>query len=113
MSARTDEALIQMSAGELAAAIARGEVSATEAVEAHIARIEQVNGALNAVVVKRYDEARAEAKAADEQPRPWRATGSAAWRAHHRQRMPRPRRNALHLRPLLARATSSPPQDDP
>jgi fatty acid amide hydrolase len=66
MSARTDEALIQMSAGEMAAAIARGEVSATEAVEAHIARIEQVNGALNAVVVKRYDEARAEAKAAAE-----------------------------------------------
>jgi fatty acid amide hydrolase len=66
MSARTDEALIQMSAGEMAAAIARGEVSATEAVETHIARIEQVNGALNAVVVKRYDEARAEAKTADE-----------------------------------------------
>jgi fatty acid amide hydrolase len=66
MGARVDEALIKMSAGELAAVIARGEVSATEAVEAHIARIEQVNGALNAVVVKRYDEARAEAQAADE-----------------------------------------------
>jgi fatty acid amide hydrolase len=66
MSARTDEALIQMSAGELAAAIAQGEVSATEAVEAHIARIERVNPALNAIVVKRYDEARAEAKVADE-----------------------------------------------
>jgi hypothetical protein len=66
MSARTDEALIHMSACDLATAIARGEVSATEAVEAHIARIEQVNGALNAVVVKRYDEARAEAKVADE-----------------------------------------------
>jgi fatty acid amide hydrolase len=66
MSARADEALIKMSAGELAAAIARGEVSASEAVEARIARIEQVNGALNAVVVKRYAEARAEAKAADE-----------------------------------------------
>ena len=66
MSARTDETLIQLSAGELAAAIARGEVSAVEAVEAHIARIEQVNRALNAVVVKRYNEARAEARAADE-----------------------------------------------
>ncbi|HEY7094063.1 MAG TPA: amidase family protein, partial [Ktedonobacterales bacterium] len=66
MGARADEALIQMSAGGLAAAIARGEVSAAEAVEAHIERIEQVNGALNAVVVKRYDEARAEARAADE-----------------------------------------------
>jgi fatty acid amide hydrolase len=66
MNARTDETLIQRSAGELAAAIARSEASATEAVEAHIARIEQVNGALNAVVVKRYEEAHAEAKAADE-----------------------------------------------
>ena len=78
MSARTDETLIQLSAGELAAAIARGEVSATEAVEAHIARIEEVNGALNAVVVKRYNEARAEARAADETTRAWRATGPAA-----------------------------------
>jgi fatty acid amide hydrolase len=66
MGARADEALIEKSASEQAAAIARGEVSATEAVEAHIARIEQVNEALNAVVVKRYDEARAEAGAADE-----------------------------------------------
>jgi fatty acid amide hydrolase len=55
----------RLGAGELAAAIARGALSATEAVEAHIARIEQVNGALNAVVVRRYAEARAEAQAAD------------------------------------------------
>jgi fatty acid amide hydrolase len=66
MSVQTRETLIQLTAGELADAIARGEVSAVEAVETHIARIEQVNGALNAVVVKRYDEARAEARAADE-----------------------------------------------
>jgi fatty acid amide hydrolase len=51
----------------LAALIAAGEVSALEAVEAHIKRIEQVNGALNAVVLKRYDAARAEARAADQQ----------------------------------------------
>jgi fatty acid amide hydrolase len=54
------------SAAELAALIARGEVSALEAVEAHIARIEHVNPALNAVVVKRYEAARAEASRADE-----------------------------------------------
>jgi fatty acid amide hydrolase len=54
------------SAGKLAALIARGEVSAVEAVEAHIQRIEQVNPKLNAVVVKRYDAARAEAHQADE-----------------------------------------------
>lgn len=60
------ETLTQLSATELAARIARGEISALDAVEAAIARIEQVNTALNAVVVKRYDAARAEARAADE-----------------------------------------------
>ena len=60
------QALTQLSATELANRIARGDVSAIEAVEAHIARIEQVNPTLNAVVVKRYDEARAEARRADE-----------------------------------------------
>jgi len=66
MSVRTQEALIRMAAGELVAAIRAGEVSAAEAVEAHIARIEAVNLTINAVVVKRYDEARAEARVADE-----------------------------------------------
>lgn len=66
-SATTEtEALTRLPARELAARIARGEVSAAEVVEAHIARIEQVNPALNAVVVQRYDAARAEARAADE-----------------------------------------------
>ena len=60
------EGLTQLSATELAARIARGDISATEAVEACIARIEAVNPALNAVVVKRYDAARAEARACDE-----------------------------------------------
>src|ERR1051325_10486293 len=55
----------QFSATALAERIAKGELSAVEVVEAHIARIEQVNAQLNAVVVKRYDAARAEAKAAD------------------------------------------------
>jgi len=54
-----------LSATELASAIAQGTVTAREAVEAHIARIERVNGALNAVVVKRYDDARTEANAID------------------------------------------------
>ncbi len=57
--------LTTLGAGELAALIARGEISAVEAVEAHIERIEHVNPALNAVVVKRYDAARAEAHTAD------------------------------------------------
>src|SRR5437660_1853116 len=59
--------LINLSARELAAMIARGDISSTEAVEAHIEQIERVNPALNAVVVKRYEAARAEARRADEQ----------------------------------------------
>jgi fatty acid amide hydrolase len=65
-STTSTDTLTRLSAIELAARIARGELSAVEAVEAHIARIEQVNPALNAVVVKRYEQARAEARAADE-----------------------------------------------
>jgi fatty acid amide hydrolase len=52
-------------ASELARLIARGELSAREAVEAHVRRIEEVNGRLNALVVPRFDEAVAEADAAD------------------------------------------------
>ncbi|MDE3230507.1 MAG: amidase, partial [Chloroflexota bacterium] len=57
--------LMTLSASALAAAIARGEVSAVEAAEASISRIEAVNSKLNAVIVKRYDAARDEARAAD------------------------------------------------
>ena len=56
------------SAGALETAdlVRRGAVSALEACEAAIARIEAKNGPLNAVVVKDYDRARAAAKAVDE-----------------------------------------------
>ncbi len=54
------------SAGELAAAIRRGEVSSVEVIESHLARVEAVNGHLNAVVRVLADEARAAARAADE-----------------------------------------------
>jgi Asp-tRNA(Asn)/Glu-tRNA(Gln) amidotransferase A subunit family amidase len=63
MSAIDD--VCRLSASELARRIATREVSAVEAVEAHIARIEEVNATLNAVVVKRYDAARAEAREID------------------------------------------------
>ena len=53
-------------AGELAAAIRRGEVSSVEVIESHLARVEAVNGHLNAVVRVLADEARAAAQAADE-----------------------------------------------
>jgi fatty acid amide hydrolase len=60
------ESLTSLSAVELAAMIARGDISSVDAVEAHIEQIERVNPLLNAVVVKRYEAARAEAKLADE-----------------------------------------------
>lgn len=53
------------SATELVGLIRRGDVSARDVIDAHIARIEQVDATLNAVVVRRFDEARAEASAAD------------------------------------------------
>ncbi len=70
--------LWRLSARELAAGIGRGEFSSLDAVEAHVARIEAVDGDINAVVVRRYDEARAEARAADER----RARGDALGALH-------------------------------
>jgi amidase len=53
------------SALELAGQIARGELSALEACDAAIARIEAGDGAINAVVVRDFERAREAAKAAD------------------------------------------------
>ena len=52
---------------EVAARVARGDLSPLEAVDACIERIEALNGPLNAVVVKDYDRAREAAKAMDGQ----------------------------------------------
>src|SRR5262249_48159044 len=49
----------------LAERIARGELRALDVVDAHVARIEEVNSRINAVVWTRYDEARAEAREID------------------------------------------------
>jgi fatty acid amide hydrolase len=54
-----------LSATEMAARIAAGELSAVEVADAHIARIEEVNGRLDAMVSPRYTEARAEAREVD------------------------------------------------
>jgi fatty acid amide hydrolase len=70
--------ITSVGAGELATLIAQGDISALEAVDAHIERIERVNAKLNAVVVRRYDVARAEARAADQQ----RARGEALGPLH-------------------------------
>lgn len=60
----TDE-LWRRGALELAGLIARKEVSSREVVDAHLARIDAVNPAVNAVVRRLDDEARAAADAAD------------------------------------------------
>src|ERR1700682_1735456 len=55
----------QLSATELAQRIARRQLSSVEAVDAHLARIDAVNPALNAVVRVLADDARAGAVLAD------------------------------------------------
>jgi fatty acid amide hydrolase len=59
------DALLQCGAAELVRKIAVREVSCVEVFEAHRRRIEEVDPALNAIVVKRFDDARREAEAAD------------------------------------------------
>ncbi len=58
--------LWRLSAIEMADRVARREISARQLTEAHIARIEAVNPALNAVVVPLFETARAAASQADE-----------------------------------------------
>ncbi len=60
------ETITNLSASVLAERIKAGEYSALEVTEAHIRRIEAVNEKINAVVIPLFDEARAQAKRADE-----------------------------------------------
>ena len=60
------EDIVYSGAGEIAAAIRRGDVSASEVLEAHLGQIERHNGALNAVVISDPDAARARARQADQ-----------------------------------------------
>lgn len=57
---------LDWSAAEIARRIAAREISAAEVAKAFIARIEEVNPAINAVVIPRLEQALAEAAAADE-----------------------------------------------
>ena len=59
------QGLTECSATDLARAIRTGETTSREVVEAHIARIEHMHERINAVVVDRFDAARAEADAVD------------------------------------------------
>ena len=58
VNAFTDDALGNMDATAIAEAIATKKISVEEAVESAIARAEKVNGELNAIVIKMYDDAR-------------------------------------------------------
>lgn len=60
------EELLKLGALELARKIARKKVSPVEVVDAHINRIEEVNPKINAMVVERFEQARLEAKAAED-----------------------------------------------
>lgn len=60
--------LCTLGATELARRIRAGEASSQEVVEAHLARIDEVNGYVNAVTVTLADTARAAAAAADAAP---------------------------------------------
>ncbi|GAB96450.1 amidase [Kineosphaera limosa] len=67
--------LTWLSTRELAHLIASGEVSSTEAVKAHFARIEQVNPTINAIVTLNPERALDEARRADEKTVAARAAG--------------------------------------
>jgi len=60
-----DQLLTERSATDLARAIRTQETSSRDVVEAHIERLEHMHERINAVVVNRYDAARADADAAD------------------------------------------------
>ena len=59
-------AITKLSATELATKVKTGEMAAQEVTEAHIQRIEEVNSELNAVVIPLFDQARAQAREADQ-----------------------------------------------
>ena len=58
--------MLTRSATALAREIRTGRLRSSEVVEAHIQRVEDINPRLNALVATRFEEARAEAKAADD-----------------------------------------------
>jgi len=61
--------LLTLSARELAHRIKTGKTPATQVVEAHIGRVLEVNGSLNAMVADRFEDARREAADADRRVR--------------------------------------------
>ncbi|HXD41138.1 MAG TPA: amidase family protein [Ramlibacter sp.] len=74
--------LTEFGAARLAAHIASGEATATEAVEQHIARLLQVDPQLNAMTADRFEAARIEARQADVRQADARRTGAALGPLH-------------------------------
>ncbi len=79
------DALWQLDGVALAGLIRAGKVSAREAVESHLRRLDAVNSRLNAVVGPLHEQALAEADAADAARRAGRALGPPARPADHDQ----------------------------
>ncbi len=90
--------LIYASAAALAKAIKSGEVSSEEVVTAHLARIEEVNPRLNAVVQLTAESALKQAKAADAELAKGRVVRPAARCPGHDQGQHRNRRGGFHQR---------------
>jgi amidase len=67
--ADTDDALIYAPARELVAELQRGKLSSVELLDAYLARVDERDGELNAVVATDLERARREAAAADEAAR--------------------------------------------
>lgn len=65
MSETLSREVLDLTAGEIVEAVAAGRIGALELTEAAIARIETRDAAINAVVVRDFDRARAAARAAD------------------------------------------------
>ena len=65
-SSLPSDSIVNWGASQAAREIAAGRVSSRDVTQAFIERIEAVDGRLNAVVVKRFDEALKEAAALDE-----------------------------------------------
>jgi amidase len=61
----TDPSLHRMTASQLAAGLRKKAFSAVELCDAHVDRIEKLDGQVNAVVVRDFERARAEARQAD------------------------------------------------
>jgi fatty acid amide hydrolase 2 len=69
--------IIERSATDLARAIREGELTSREVVEAHVTHARWLNPDLKAIAADRFDEALAEADAADGRIREWRETAAA------------------------------------